>query len=294
MRTASEENYQFAPEKEAMVEAVSNSGTLSVIRRFRPHADLQGIRADYYNLTDLQGQPLAGLLVLMDRRGRPVRAEIHMNNNIADALYEIALRQSLRLIEDRYKSDRPVRLYPLRMQLNSDPLSVQPRGSASGSGIAPAPASGNPLLLVAAALLAISALFSGWFLNEWLTGDLAATGSSSAITAGSSSGAAGQNVLIVETNGLPPSRNAIPMNVGDRIQLLPDYKISLRTEAGAQAGAVVTHLQNADPMTILNGPIWLEGNSDTIVWWYVRVDSGAEGWVPANTSELTLLEPHSQ
>ena len=84
------------------------------------------------------------------------------------------------------------------------------------------------------------------------------------------------------------------MKVGDRIRLLPEYKISLRTEAGAQAGAIVTHLQDADPMTILNGPIWLEGNSDTIVWWYVRVDSGAEGWVPANTSELTLLEPLSQ
>ena len=276
-----------------MVEAVSNSGTLSVVRRFRPHADLQGIRADYYNLTDLQGQPLAGLLVLMDRRGRPVRAEIHMNNNIADALYEIALRQSLRLIEDRYKSDRPVRLYPLRMQLNSDPLSVQPRGSASNSAVGPAPMSGSPLLLVAALLLAVSALFSGWFLNEWLTGDLAGAGSSPAITAGSSSDAA-QTVLIVETNGLPPSRNAIPMNVGDRIRLLPEYKISMRTQAGAQAGAIVTHLQDADPLTILNGPIWLEGNSDTIVWWYVRADSGAEGWVPANTSELTLLEPLSQ
>ncbi len=277
-----------------MVEAISNTGTLSVIRRFRPHADLQGIRADYYNLTDLQGQPLAGLLVLMDRRGRPVRGEIHMNNNTADALYEIALRQSLRLIEDRYKSDRPVRLYPLRMQLNSDPLSVQPRGSAPAPGIAPPPASSNPLLLVGAVLLVISALFSGWFMNEWLTGDLTQTASQTTLSAGSSSAAAGQNVLIVETNGLPPSRNAIPMNVGDRIRLLPEYKISLRTEAGAQAGAIVTHLQDADPMTILNGPIWLEGNTDTIVWWYVRVDSGAEGWVPANTSELTLLEPLAQ
>lgn len=277
-----------------MVESVRNPGTLSVIRRFRPHADLQGIRADYYNLTDLQGQPLAGLLVLMDRRGRPVRAEIHMNNNTADALYEIALRQSLRLIEDRYRSERPIRLYPLRMQLNSDPLSVQPRGSAQSAGIAPTPASSNPLLLVAAVLLAISALFSGWFLNEWLSGDLTQSGSPATLSAGSSSAAAGQNVLIVETNGLPPSRNAIPMNVGDRIRLLPEYKISLRSEAGAQAGVIVTHLQDADPMTILNGPIWLEGNTDTIVWWYVRVDSGAEGWVPANTSELTLLEPFTQ
>ena len=217
-----------------------------------------------------------------------------MNNNTADALYEIALRQSLRLIEDRYRSERPIRLYPLRMQLNSDPLSVQPRGSAQSAAIAPAPASSNPLLLVGAVLLAISALFSGWFLNEWLTGELTQSSSPATLSAGSSSSAAGQNVLIVETNGLPPSRNAIPMNVGDRIRLLPEYKISLRTEAGAQAGVIVTHLQDADPMTILNGPIWLEGNTDTIVWWYVRVDSGAEGWVPANTSELTLLEPFSQ
>ncbi len=277
-----------------MVEAVRNPGTLSVIRRFRPHADLQGIRADYYNLTDLQGAPLAGLLVLMDRRGRPVRAEIHMNNTSADALYEIAVRQSLRLIEDRYKSDRPVRLYPLRMQLESDPLSVQPRGRAATAGLAPAPATGNPLLLLGAMLFAISALFGGWFLNEWLSGDLTQSGSPSAFSVGSSSGAAGTDVVIFETNGLPPSRNAIPMNVGDRVRLLPEYKISLRSEAGAQAGAIVTDLQNADHMTILNGPIWLEGNSDTIVWWYVRLDNGAQGWVPANTSELTLLEPLTQ
>ena len=277
-----------------MVEAVSNPGTLSVIRRFRPHADLQGIRADYYNLTDLQGAPLAGLLVLMDRRGRPVRAEIHMNNTSADALYEIAVRQSLRLIEDRYKSDRPVRLYPLRMQLESDPLSVQPRARNANAGVASAPASGNSLLLVGAILFAITALFSGWFLNEWFSGDLTQSGSSAAFSVGSSSGTAGPDVLISESNGLPPSRNAIPMNVGDRVRLLPEYKISLRTEAGAQAGAIVTDLQNADHMTILNGPIWLEGNSDTIVWWYVRLDNGAQGWVPANTSELTLLEPLPQ
>ena len=81
------------------------------------------------------------------------------------------------------------------------------------------------------------------------------------------------------------------MEVGDRIQLLPAYKITLRSQAGAQAGVEVAQLQNADRMTILNGPIWLQGNSDTIVWWYVRVDDGPEGWVPANTSELTLLEP---
>ena len=275
-----------------MVEAVSNPGTLSAIRRFRPHADLQGIRADYYNLTDLQGAPLAGLLVLMDRRGRPVRAEIHMHISAADSLYEIAVRQARRLITDRYNSDRPIRLYPLRVQLDNDPLSVQPQGSGRYMGAVPAP--GNPLLLVAGLLLVLSALFSGWFLNEWLSGDLTSGRVPFTFRGGSSTAASGIDRPIAETNGLPHSRNAVPMEVGDRIQLSPEYKIALRTQAGAQAGAVVVQLQDANSMTILNGPIWLQGNSDTIVWWYVRLDDGAEGWVPANTSELTLLEPLAQ
>ena len=275
-----------------MVEAVSNPGTLSVIRRFGPHADLQGIRADYYNLTDLQGQPLAGLLVLMDRRGRPVRAEIHMHVSTADSFFEIAVRQARRLITDRYSSDRPIRLYPLRVQLDNDPLSVQPQGSGRVMGAVPA--QGNMLLLLVGLLLVLSALFSGWFLNEWLSGDLTSGRAPFMLSAGSSSAAGANDGPIVETNGLPPSRNAIPLEVGERIQLKPEYKISLRTQAGAQAGAVVAQLQDANQMTILNGPIWLQGNSDTIVWWYVRLDDGVEGWVPANSSELTLLEPLPQ
>ncbi len=271
-----------------MVEAVSNPGTFSAIRRFRPHADLQGIRADYYNLTDLQGAPLAGLLVLMDRRGRPVRAEVHMHISAVDTLYEIAVRQARRLITDRYNSDRPIRLYPLRVQLDNDPLSVQPQGS--GRNVVPVSGSSNSLLLLFGLLLVLTALFGGWFLNEWLSGDLA-SGGTPFFAGGDSSSAGALDRPIVETNGLSPSRNAIPMEVGDRIQLLPAYKITLRSQAGAQAGVEVAQLQNADRMTILNGPIWLQGNSDTIVWWYVRVDDGPEGWVPANTSELTLLEP---
>ena len=150
------------------------------------------------------------------------------------------------------------------------------------------------LLLLVGLLLVLSALFSGWFLNEWLSGDLTSGRVPFMVSAGSSSAAGANDGPIVETNGLPPSRNAIPLEVGERIQLKPEYKISLRTQAGSQAGAVVAQLQDANQMTILNGPIWLQGNSDTIVWWYVRLDDGVEGWLPANSSELTLLEPLPQ
>ena len=66
---------------------------------------------------------------------------------------------------------------------------------------------------------------------------------------------------------------------------------SLRTLAGATAGEVVGYLEPPMQVTIINGPIWLQGNSDTIVWWFVRTDGGVEAWTPANTSEFTLLEP---
>lgn len=274
-----------------MVEAVGHPSTLSVIRKFRPHSDLQGIRAEYYNLTDLQGAPLAGLLVLMDRRSRPVRAEIHLHHTADDSLYRIGLQQAQRLISDRYSSDRPVPLYPLRVELDSEPLAIQAHGSGRAAASPPGVTAGTPLIIIIGLVLAVSALLSGWFLNAWLSGDLADSGGPTALSSQPSTANIPEGVLIAETNELPASQNAIPMKVGDRVRLLPEYKISLRTEAGPQEGAIVADLQDAVQMTITNGPVWLQGQSDTIVYWYVRLDDGTEGWVPANTSDLTLLEP---
>ena len=41
----------------------------------------------------------------------------------------------------------------------------------------------------------------------------------------------------------------------------------------------------------IGGPEAIAGDGDTIIWWYVRTDSGIEGWVPANTAEAALLQP---
>lgn len=94
------------------------------------------------------------------------------------------------------------------------------------------------------------------------------------------------------TNGLPPSQKANPrLEVGMRVQILPGYRSYVRTEAGPDAGEAVGLLENGATAEILGGPIWMPGNSDTIVWWYVETSSSIRGWTPANTSELTLLEP---
>lgn len=298
-----------------MAEDASNPGTVSPIRMSSAHSNLQGISAEYYNLTDVKGAPLAGLLVLMDRRDRPVRAEVHMNDTTTGALYEMALRQANLLITDRYRSDKPIRLYPLRVRLDHDPLSVELKAPSRDTGVP-----GWFFPVVGGVLALVLALAAGWFLNDWLRGastGLALPGNPPAVaqppanaggeTAGQSpagdqaaapggsgnpgtDGGASEGRRF-ETNGLPPSRNAVPMEVGGRARLQPGYSTAIRSQAGAEAGEIIGYLQNADEMTLIDGPVWLQGNSDTIVWWYVRLDDGTEGWVPANTSDLTLLQP---
>ena len=95
-----------------------------------------------------------------------------------------------------------------------------------------------------------------------------------------------------DTNGLPPSIKADDrLVVGMTARILPGYRSFVRTEPGPDAGEPVGVLENGATALLLGGPAWKEGNTDTIVWWYVETETGVRGWTPANTSELTLLEP---
>jgi len=91
---------------------------------------------------------------------------------------------------------------------------------------------------------------------------------------------------------LPDSINAHPnIEIGKRIRIRPGLVLSLRSEASAQVGQTLGYMENGQEATIIDGPIQTAGKSDTIVWWYIRMDSGLEAWAAANTSDLTLLEP---
>lgn len=95
-----------------------------------------------------------------------------------------------------------------------------------------------------------------------------------------------------QTNGLPPSQNANNnLNVGQRVRVIPGSALTLRTQPGAEAGEAIGFMQNAEGATIVGGPHWVQGLSDTIVWWYVQLDDGRQAWAPANDSQFTLLEP---
>ena len=43
--------------------------------------------------------------------------------------------------------------------------------------------------------------------------------------------------------------------------------------------------------TIIEGPEYTRGDTDTIVWWMVELADGTEAWAAANTSQQTLLMP---
>ncbi|MEZ4617082.1 MAG: hypothetical protein R2867_16460 [Caldilineaceae bacterium] len=93
-----------------------------------------------------------------------------------------------------------------------------------------------------------------------------------------------------QTNGLAPSRNAnANLAVGSRVSVQPGYTVSLVSEPVPEQDKVVGYFEEGQQATIVDGPVWKAGNSDTIVWWRIRLDTGLEAWAPANTSDAMLL-----
>ncbi len=279
------------------------------------HTDFQSINADYYNLTDAQGWPIAGLLVLLDRKQRAVRAELHLYSDTAGQLEEMAVRQAMNLMADRYHTAAPPGTRDARLDLRVM-RTYQERDTVQ-VGLLPAPAGsqgqGKPYLLwgvvAAGILLLVMALL---WLGSTLFGakdvalpatlptqtpvvqvqDAAAQPAPADAANSQSAAQPSTNTPIPpQTNGLPSSVNALDLRLGQRVRIRPGLTLTLRSQPGAEAGEGVGFMQDGQPATLVGGPVWMPGLSDTIVWWYVRLDNGQEAWASANTSEFTLLEP---
>ncbi len=281
------------------VESAPIPSTISQSGRSSAHSDLQAIHADYYNITNASGAPLGGLLVLLDRKNRPVRAELQLNESSVGPLQELAQRQAYLLVSDRYTALHPIPFNVVRSRLEQERISIPLQAPPPPSVI---PGWLRPALLLLAAALLFGTL--GWWLNSLFSGDSSPTQttalvpttavveSAPALTAVPVDPSTGvEEVRIFQTNDLPASRNALTLNVGQRVRIRPGYQVALRSEPGATAGEVLGSLDGGTEATIINGPVWLEGNTDTIVWWKLRLDDGSAAWVAANTSDLTLLEP---
>ena len=83
------------------------------------------ISSDYYNLTETDGWPVAGLLVFLDRQHTPVRAEVHLYDNTMGRRQDAALQIAYRVLEEQYRAPAeesarlPVRIMRTRQQLDT-------------------------------------------------------------------------------------------------------------------------------------------------------------------------------
>lgn len=250
----------------------------------------QAIQSDYYTITNSDGGPLAVLLVLLDRKRLPVRAELHLYAESDDDGREFAFRQGRAILEKSYYS---AELVPLQV-LESAPLGDSIQVRAQGISQPPQSEQWWPRWQLAAGVAALLLLILViWSIVRGLssTADPATTAPNVVTEQPSNSGNSADGAAASgPTPTLPPSQRADPaLAVGKRVRVKPTMKVSLVQEPGPDA-PVVGYLENQQEATIISGPVLTQGQNDTIVWWRVRLGDGAEAWAPANTSDVTLLE----
>jgi hypothetical protein len=276
-----------------------DAGVDSVGRSYRSSisSQLQAVHADYYTIVDAEEWPIAGLLVLVDGRRQPVRAELHLYEELSDHRNEFALRQAQVVISERYYSAEPLQLQVMQSYAWRETLQV--RASAEPNTPTTDPLAfvqqywqyilaASAALVVIALIWAVIAFFRSPEENVPTTG---APPEQSQASAGGADAAATATPIPPQTNGLAASRNADPnLAVGKRMQVLSGIEgVSLVSEPGPDPSKVIGHLKAGDEAAIIGGPVLMQGNSDTIVWWHIQLDSGTQAWIPANTSEITLL-----
>jgi hypothetical protein len=270
----------------------------------RQRNQLQSIPARYYTFAGEDGQREASMVVLLDSQGRAIQAELHYDRSLPNLIQNKVQRQAQWLLTTRYLGGgptTPLYIFELGQQLNK--LDVPHTGEDAHAG---AEGSIN-MLYVAGGIIGlfiiVGLLF--WLLNSLFRGRqevVAATPTPPALVATSNApalAAAPQAAvdpasLTMQTNNLPGSANANPtIGIGITVQIRPQLKSFVRSQPGSDQGEVVGYLQDGDTAVVVGGPVWLQGDTDTIVWWYVELPDGIRGWTPANTSQLRLLEPAS-
>ncbi|MBX3011827.1 MAG: hypothetical protein KF832_09995 [Caldilineaceae bacterium] len=272
--------------------------TLGRSYRSSVSSQLQSVQADYYTIVDAEEWPIAGLIVLVDRRKQPVRAELHLYEELSDHRNEFALRQSQIVLGERYYSEEPIQLQVMQSYAWRETLQVRANAEEL-------PPSTDPMafvqqywqyILAGSAALVLIALI--WALTAFFrsSSDEPSTATTAPSTEQVQDAATPDVTPAVaaapaQDNGLPASRNAdATLAVGRRMRVLPGIEgVSLVSEPGPDQSKVIGHLSAGDQANIIGGPVLLQGNSDTIVWWQIQLDTGGQAWVPANTSDITLL-----
>ncbi len=275
------------------------------------------IYANYYDITDIESWPVAGLLVLLDGQGQPVRAELHLYDDLDEHTQEAAIRQARLVLQERYLGGAPVPVRILEtlqvreeMLVRLPPVGARPI-TVRGWNVQNLDLRWRPHGMVGAAILTVVILF-------WIGFAMAGAGRDGAVSdtpvgTSASVSPAGEQVvtedstlaegesdaesgpaLAVPANNenLPLSRNARnDLGIGMKVQVVPGLRLALRSEPGADRGIVVGEMGEGIVATIVGGPEYSQGDADTIVWWYVDLPNSTQAWAAANTSQQTLLMP---
>jgi len=261
----------------------------------------KSIDADYYNIADTESWPVAGLLVLLDGREQPVRSELHLFDELPSHIQEGAIRQARDILQDTYSGDTTVPLKVLQTSQLRDAVNVrlseEASDTASSNGKVPVALYASIAVVALIAVIVVLAITVGGSTLKSPLGVLSREAQTplsvvQEMVAASPTLSAGQESMERLTDALPPSRNArSDLDVGMRVAIVPDLRLTLRSEPGGQSGVPLGYMMDDDTALIIGGPELAEGTLDTIVWWKVRLDDGIEAWAAANTSNQTLLVP---
>ena len=283
---------------EAEVDALDDERAITD-ERAAPISHIQSIDADYFAIVDAEDWPIAGLIVLLDRRRHAVRAELHLYED-GERQNEYALHQAQNILANQYYSADLVQLQVMQSYPWRETLEIQANAVTTPENDLMAFVRHYWQYILGASALLILVLFI-WLIASFFRSPDEATTAPIDLPNQAQPATGGENAAPIDTptttvltgeqtNGLPTSRNAdANLAVGKRVRVLPNLSVSLVSQPVADQALVVGFLQAGQEATIFDGPVYKQGDSDTIVWWHVRLDDGAEAWLPANTSNAMLL-----
>ena len=260
------------------------------------HRDkLQPYAARYYDFIGEDGQREANMVVVLDSQGRALQAVLHYDHTLPTFTQSKLQRQAQSILSSRFLGSgatTPLYIFEYGNQVG--------RAEVMHTGEDAAPEGSVNLLYVGVGILAmfVVAALLFWMLNSLFRGRQEVADAPTATpmvmaapAAAAAAPTADVNAPGIQTNGLPGSKLASPaIGVGKTVKIRSGLRSSVLSEPGPEQGEVVGYMQDGDTAIVLGGPTWLQGDSDTIVWWYVDLPDGVRGWTPANTSQFTLLD----
>ncbi len=258
--------------------------------------------AHYYPFPDTDGRLVASLTVLLDSELRALRAELIFHENPPVQAQSAVSRQAKNIVARNYAGSGAATELRIMESRGQGATQVQHSGlplytKENSYRLWPIATAIAIIFIVVVVVVLMSVLARNPDNMEVAQPPTPVATATPTAVAGAPPGSTemqssdGQNYT-AQTNGLPPSINAdARLAPGDNARIRPGLAAYLRSEPGPTAGEELVIMQNGQVGRIVGGPVWLPGETDTIVWWFLELeDGGVKGWASANTSQIMVLE----